>query len=110
MPIYEYRCQGCQRKVSVFARTFLETPLPTCTQCNDSKFTRVISNVAVLKPWGSSLTPPSFESIDDVDENNPEAMTEWMHRIKTELGDSAPDLGATDLLDAGIPPDTKHGD
>ena len=79
-------------------------------RCNDSKFTRIISNVAILKPWGTSLTPPSFESIDDVDENNPEEMSEWMYRIKSELGDSSPDLGAMDLLDAGIHPNNEHQD
>ena len=111
MPIYEYRCQGCRRKAEVFFRSFSEVNTPACPHCGSSDLKRLFSRVTVIKSWGSSLNPPDFESLSDVNEDDPEAMREWMHRIKSEMGDEGGELDDLDLLDAGIRPgDDDWGD
>ncbi|MBI4234641.1 MAG: zinc ribbon domain-containing protein [Chloroflexi bacterium] len=104
MPIYEYRCRRCGRKVTVFLRSFAETASPQCDRCGATELARLISQVAVIKSSGESLQMPDFGSLDDVDEDDPKAMTDWMRRVKRELGDEAGGLSDLDLLDAGVRP------
>ena len=48
MPTYEYRCNGCQRKVTLKYKTYAEydAATPTCTRCGSTDLTRLISRVA----------------------------------------------------------------
>ena len=48
LPIYEYRCQACSRKSSVFFRSFSDTESKkvTCEHCSSEDVERVISAVA----------------------------------------------------------------
>lgn len=49
MPIYEYICQYCNDKVSVFVRTTDINNNPQCPVCGKSGLTRIISNFAIRK-------------------------------------------------------------
>ena len=49
MPIYEYLCGTCNKKVTVFLRTALAGIHPQCPLCGNSGLTRVISNFAIHK-------------------------------------------------------------
>ena len=102
MPIYEYRCESCHRKVELFFRTVSQADAPVCPQCGGASLTRLVSRVTVVKSWGSTLAGP--ESFGDVDEDDPEAMQAWMRRIKEGMGDEHPELNEMDLMDAGISP------
>ncbi len=93
MPIYEYRCNDCRRRVSVLWRSFSEigTTAPRCPVCNGSNLTRLISRVAVLKSEESrleNLADPS--SLAGLDENDPKSIARWMRKMSREVGE---DLG-----------------
>ncbi len=107
MPVYEYRCQNCWRKVSVFFRSFSDTKAPSCEHCGSTDLTRLMSQVVVHKAWGDSVNLPDA-ALEDVDENNPEQMKDWMRRLKQGVGDD-PRLTEADLLDAGIDPHGENG-
>lgn len=66
MPIYEYICDKCQKKVSVLLRAPSSQPL--CPQCGGSGLTRVISSFAIHKSlstiYEQSGTPGGAESPD----------------------------------------------
>ena len=49
MPIYEYHCQDCRRRVSVFFRTFsaASDEVARCPRCNGANLHRLVSRVAV---------------------------------------------------------------
>lgn len=47
MPIYEYMCSSCNKKVAVFLR--MATAEPLCPICGNSGLTRVISSFAIHK-------------------------------------------------------------
>lgn len=48
MPIYEYDCQDCKRRVTVWRRPSETDPL-RCPVCDGDKLTRLISQVSIVK-------------------------------------------------------------
>jgi len=93
VPVYEYRCQDCQRRFSLFWRTFsdAETEVPTCPHCNGTRLTRLMSRIRVLHSEESrleSLADPS--AMPDLDENDPKSLGRWMRQMGSEVGE---DLG-----------------
>jgi putative FmdB family regulatory protein len=68
MPIYEYICQNCNRKVSIFLKISDATSNPACPSCGKSGLTRVISSFAIHKSVGTiheeSGDPGPFQSRD----------------------------------------------
>ncbi|MGI5836091.1 MAG: FmdB family zinc ribbon protein, partial [Chloroflexota bacterium] len=55
MPVYEYRCHGCRRRVSLFFRSFNSTTSPVCPNCGSEKLTKLVSRFAVMKSEESRL-------------------------------------------------------
>jgi len=49
MPIYEYICHKCKRKVSIFMRMSALQPNPACPICGGTGLDRVFSSFAVTK-------------------------------------------------------------
>lgn len=93
MPIYEYRCQECKRRVSIFWRTFgeAETGNPACPRCGATALTRLVSRVRVIRSEGSRLDDFSdMGDMPDVDEDDPRSLGRWMRRMSSETGE---DLG-----------------
>ena len=104
MPIYEYRCQSCSRKFSVFFRSFSETSDPSCSHCGSESATRVISQVAVIKSPNEFMGHlPSWETMSDFDEDDPRSVAEMMRRLKDDSGQDIGPQGEEMLamLDAG---------
>jgi putative FmdB family regulatory protein len=118
MPIYEYRCKNCQRRFSVFWRTFsaADHDKVICKRCGSHKITRLVSRVRVLRSEESrmeNLSDPS--SWGDLDENDPKSMGRFMRKMIKELGDEADDLGpefeeVVDRLESGQDPESIEKD
>ena len=88
MPIYEYRCTDCQRKVSVLTLRVSESVDPVCDRCGSRKLTRLMSRFALVRSEESrlgDLSDPS--SLSGVDENDPKSMARWMRKMGKELGE-----------------------
>jgi len=110
MPIYEYRCTDCRRRVSIFWRKLadIETQRPECPSCRGHNLVRLVSRVAVLRSEEShldDLADPS--SLGDLDENDPRSMARWMRKMSKETGE---DLGpefdeVVNRLEAGQSPE-----
>src|SRR6185295_10076366 len=49
MPIYEYRCGGCRRKVTVLTLRVSEAVDPVCEHCGSRDLTRLMSRFAMVK-------------------------------------------------------------
>ena len=110
MPIYEYRCNDCGRRVALFWRSFSElgkTP-PRCSFCGGEDLTRLVSRVAVVRSEESrldNLADPS--SLAGLDESDPKSMARWMRKMSQEMGE---DLGpefdeVVDRMEAGQSPE-----
>jgi putative FmdB family regulatory protein len=59
VPIYEYRCLDCRKKVSIFFRSFSTVTDPKCPECGGGNLERMFSRVVVRR--GGSRAEPSGE-------------------------------------------------
>lgn len=110
MPIYEYRCRDCRRRVSIIWRSFAEAEQgqPVCPRCGSGNLTRLISRVRVIRSTGGSLDDLSDPAaLADLDENDPRAMARLMRRMADETGeDLGPEMEEViDRLEAGEDPE-----
>ena len=68
MPIYEYTCGTCNKKVTVFLRTASQEAKPLCPVCGNGGLTRIISSFAIHKSistiYEESGTPGGAISAD----------------------------------------------
>ena len=98
MPIYEYECQGCSRRVSLLVRSLSAQAAPRCPRCGSPELSRLMSRFATVKSEDArleSLADPS--QYGDLDENDPQSVARFMKRMGKEMGE---DLG--DDLDAAM--------
>jgi putative FmdB family regulatory protein len=95
MPIYEYRCADCARKVSIFFRSFSAVTEPVCPRCGGTQLTRLMSRVAVHRGTGGGDggedvgdSDGDFDRfLDGVDENDPRSVARAMRRMSDEMGE-----------------------
>lgn len=110
MPIYEYRCHQCRRRVSIWWRTFSEAEQGTarCPRCGSENLSRMVSRVRLVRSEESRLDDLSDPSqFGDLDENDPRSLGRWMRRMSQEVGE---ELGSefdevVDRLEAGQSPE-----
>src|SRR5262249_8298463 len=103
MPIYEYECHDCRRRVSLL-RSISATAPPACPRCGSTALTRLMSRFSTVKSEDARL-----ESLaegggpGDLDENDPASVARFMKKMGKEFGeelgddfDSAVDEAMTD--------------
>ncbi|HIE38891.1 MAG TPA: zinc ribbon domain-containing protein [Anaerolineales bacterium] len=110
MPIYEYRCLDCRRRVSILWRSFSEAEgeEPVCPHCGGTNLTRLVSRVRVVRSEGSRLEDLADSSfLSDFDENDPRSMARLMRRMADEVGEGlGPEFEeVVDRLEAGQSPE-----
>lgn len=91
MPIYEYYCQDCRRRVSILVRSISNPGKPICPRCGSHDLERLMSRFARLRSEEDrldSLADPT--SFGDLDENDPKSVMRWAKKMGRELGE---DLG-----------------
>lgn len=91
MPIYEYHCHGCRRRVSLLILAPSTAPAPRCPRCGSEALTRLMSRFATIKSEEDrleSLADPA--RFGDLDENDPKSVAGFMKKMGQELGE---DLG-----------------
>jgi len=106
VPIYEYECQGCRRRVSLLVRSLTGQSSPRCPRCGGADLSRLMSRFSTVKSEDArldSLADPS--SYGDLDENDPRSVARYMKRMGQEMGE---DLGED--LDAAMDEAMAEGD
>jgi putative FmdB family regulatory protein len=93
MPVYEYRCNNCRRRVSLYVRGFSEIPEPVCTSCGGRNLTRLFSTFARVK-----TDKDVYEDILSDNEltqrmmaNDPRAMLEWSRKMEGTEAEKSPE-------------------
>jgi putative FmdB family regulatory protein len=113
MPIYEYRCQKCRKRVSILTLRVSEEVEPECDTCGSKNLSRLMSRFAMPKSEEArlnALSDPS--SLSGLDENDPKSMARWMKKMGKEMGEefSGDDFDhMVDELEAGNMPDDDGG-
>jgi putative FmdB family regulatory protein len=95
MPLYEYRCTACRKRVTVLTLSVNEEAHPVCDRCGSSALERLMSRFAMVRSEDTrlgSLADPA--QLGDLDERDPKSMARWMKRMGRELGD---ELGGGEL-------------
>ena len=91
MPIYEYDCGDCRRRVSLLVLRPSIAPAPTCPRCGSMSLTRLLSRFATVKSEDARLESlADSSSFGDLDENDPGSVARFMKKMGKEFGD---DLG-----------------
>lgn len=91
MPIYEYRCNNCQRKISVFVQGIPESLAPICTWCGSNSLTRLFSSFVMGKSEGYKRKGVYDDILSDprlirgMEQNDPRALTEWNRKMTSAM-------------------------
>jgi len=82
MPIYEYRCNSCHRRVSILVRSFSESSI-TCPNCGSPELNRLFSTFALRKSDQDVYDDILSDSqlVKGLQSNDPRALAEWNKRI-----------------------------
>jgi putative FmdB family regulatory protein len=94
MPIYEFICRKCRRKMS-FLVLSPSSFHPVCKFCKGGDLEQLFSRFATPKSEESrleSLADPS--SFSGLDENDPGSVARWMKKMGKEFGD---EMGGEDI-------------
>jgi len=94
MPIYEYFCRKCKRKMS-FLVLSPSSFQPVCKFCKSEDIEQLFSRFATPKSEESrleSLADPS--SFSGLDENDPGSVARWMKKMGKEFGE---EMGGEDI-------------
>lgn len=96
MPIYEYECRDCSRRVSLLIRSLASREAPRCPRCGSGELSRLMSRFATPKSEDARLEAAADPSqYGDLDENDPQAVARFVKRMGDEMGeDLGDDLGA----------------
>jgi len=106
VPIYEYECDGCRRRVSLLIRTASAAESPRCPRCGSAALSRLMSRFVTVKSEDArldSLSDPA--SFGDLDENDPRSVAQFVKKMGHEMGE---DLGED--LDAAMDEAMAEGD
>lgn len=109
MPIYEFRCEDCERISDFLILSVHESFDPICKYCKSRRMSRLISRVRVLRSEESrmeSLADPS--KWGGVDENDPASVARWMKKMGREMGEDVSDEEIDEMVD-GAMEETKGG-
>ncbi|MGE0227056.1 MAG: zinc ribbon domain-containing protein [Dehalococcoidia bacterium] len=86
MPLYQFDCSGCAKRVEILFRSVTTTKKPVCPECGSKKLKKVMSRVARIKS-----TRERFEDIDHVREaaelngsSDPAVFARWARRVGAE--------------------------
>jgi len=109
VPIYEYHCEGCDRRQAIFYRSFAAVePDPPCPACGGRHLRRLISRTAQVLSEDSRMDAMADDlGSAGVDENDPRSVARWARKMGNEMGGD--ELGedfdqVVDELEEGGPP------
>src|SRR5690349_15394878 len=91
MPIYEYECHDCHRRVSLLVMRPSTAPPPSCPRCGSSALDRVMSRFVTVKSEEDRLESLADSGgLGDLNEDDPASVARFMKKMGKEFGD---DLG-----------------
>jgi putative FmdB family regulatory protein len=83
MPLYDYRCNSCNRRFTALVGVVAGSVLPECPTCGSNELTKLISLFSVTKPEEDAIDNLLHSS--DL-EDNPQ-IDRVMSEMKSELGE-----------------------
>lgn len=92
MPIYEYDCRGCHRRVSLLVLSPSSAPAPACPRCGSGDLTRLMSRFVTTRSEDARLDAMADPaSLGGLDEDDPRSVAQFMRKMGREFGDELGD-------------------
>lgn len=92
MPIYEFVCQNCHKRLSFLIRDISAPFTPKCSSCGNTNLSRVVSDFAyhkslktVREESGESIMPPGEDYYKD-----PRNIGRWVEKKFKDMGQELP--------------------
>ena len=113
MPVYEYRCNNCHRRVSILVHSFSESSV-TCPNCGSPELNRLFSTFSVRKSDKSTYDDILSDSqlVRGLESSDPRALVEWNKRMSSGVDEEiSPEYEEMlDRMEAGeMPTDLMGG-
>jgi putative FmdB family regulatory protein len=92
VPIYEYECLGCHRRLSFLVRSAAHAASLRCPRCGGAELSRLMSRFSSPKSEDArleSLADPG--QYGDLDESDPRSMARFMKKMGEEMGEDMGD-------------------
>ncbi|MBI5959143.1 MAG: zinc ribbon domain-containing protein [Chloroflexi bacterium] len=92
MPTYEFRCNQCGRKVTLVYKTYADydQAAHTCSHCQSTNLTRLISRVAIQRSPISRLMSDrenlDDSALEDLTDADPRTMGQMLRAMGEEVG------------------------
>jgi len=113
MPLYEYRCNNCHRRVTILAHSFSGSSSITCPSCGSTALNRLFSRFSVRKSDNAAYDDILSDSqlVRGLEHNDPRALVEWNKRMSRGDEEIAPEYEEMlDRMEAGeMPHDLTAG-
>ena len=85
MPIYEYRCGKCRRRMDIFVQGFSPPTNPSCTKCGSKDLSRIYSSFTVRRSKNDRGVYDEILSDSKLTHglmrNDPRALAEWSRKM-----------------------------
>ncbi len=99
MPLYEYRCTRCKKRVTILTLRASAAVDEVCDRCGARTLERLPSRFAMGRSEESrleSLADPSH--LSGLDENDPASVARWMKKMSREMGEDVGDGSDVDEM------------
>ena len=92
MPTYDYRCEHCEARFSLFYKTYAayDRAKPECPECSSTSVARVINRIAFKKPARDYSGMSAKEMLSVFESGDSRAVGEMFDQV----GGATPELGA----------------
>lgn len=87
MPVYEYHCNKCRKKVALLVKSFSTPPEPTCPHCGSMDMVRVFSTFTLGRTFQDDYEDILSDErlVSGLENNDPRALTEWGKRMSSSM-------------------------
>ena len=87
MPVYEFGCNACGARLSLFVRSMTSEVSGVCDRCGSSDLRRVVSKFAVVRGPVDPKNLNKQAMLDGVDFGNPKSMANFFRRMGDDFHD-----------------------
>lgn len=86
MPVYEYQCTRCRRKITVLARSIYHSTQPVCPLCGGDTF-RLFSTFITRRTFQDDYEDILSDGrlVRGLENNDPRALAEWGRKMSRSM-------------------------
>ncbi len=112
MPIYEYYCFDCKKRVSVLFRTMVEAEAgaSACPECAGERLRRLMSRLRVLRSEENRIESMAEDAslLSGLEQEDPRALAQFMRTMSDETGEPLDEemTEVVDRLESGESPES----